>query len=181
MRTSLLAVLIVGIGYAPGCRRESSANDSHPDASSNTGGTAGAPAGSGGSTGGNNTAGTAGVPAGVGGSTGGTLGVAGTGNAGGNSGASGTGAQPGDGASDAYYPKSCRSQCECGWGEGCFSGHCTFMGDLPNPYDFCAPAGGGNGKCACVGGTCRASDNCCVLPDGTVANSSDPACAPADL
>jgi hypothetical protein len=78
--------------------------------------------------------------------------------------------------------KPCRSQCECGWGAGCYGGRCTFMGDQPNPYDFCAPSGSSvpvsNGKCACRGGQCRATDGCCVLPDGTVENSLDPACAP---
>jgi hypothetical protein len=32
--------------------------------------------------------------------------------------------------------------------------------------------------CACVGGTQRASDDCCILPDGGVAGQLSPVCTP---
>ncbi len=94
--------------------------------------------------------------------------------------ADGTVASPDDAM---CLPYSCRADCECtvalAGGDTCEGGMCVYRGRIP--IGLCAPPGTEPGPryCACVGGTCD-DRQCCVLPDGTVATASDPACLTTD-
>jgi hypothetical protein len=67
----------------------------------------------------------------------------------------------------------CTVDCECGM-LVCVDGFCQVRGRLS--HGLCNPYGG-PADCACVGGTCD-ERWCCVLPDGTIAGPSSPACQP---
>jgi hypothetical protein len=83
-------------------------------------------------------------------------------------------------------PMACRADCECLGGEPASGGN-TCAGGLCGVSRLQAtglcikfdggtiPGEGWPTYCACNGGTCDARQ-CCVLPDGTVAQTADPAC-----
>lgn len=76
-------------------------------------------------------------------------------------------------------PVPCVSGCQCA-SRVCEQGFCLVLtGNLPPLGDFCDPIPPAfPGACACRGGTCREIDGCCVLADGSIANSASPECAP---
>jgi len=93
----------------------------------------------------------------------------------------------GDPACEAPSPRvACRSDCTCLAVYGATSGAwcdgivCHVNSRQREPRGLCTPASGGApGDCPCTGGTCD-ERRCCVLPDGTTAGPSDPACVPPD-